>query len=237
MIIAHRGSAVRGAAENTIRAFREAIKDGADGVEMDVRGTKDGRLIVMHDDVVDLPGGGRAAVRDTKLEDLRDRTTPAEDRTPGLEEALRSLLARTGVIIEIKEPGLEKKVASVITSMKAATRLKWLLVASFHPSVVSGLARYAPDVRRALIVSPGGPGLAGMMRGRMAAGAFNRSGADDLMPRSDRVDAKLVRHVTKRSGRVIPWSVNDPHEALDLADLGCEGIITDDVAGVRAAFG
>ena len=105
VLVAHRGAPHGAAAENTIRAFREAAAGGADGVEMDVRGTKDGRIAVIHDETV-LRGGKRVPVRSLTLEELRDPAVEASDRVPPLEEAIRALLARTGVIVEIKEPGL-----------------------------------------------------------------------------------------------------------------------------------
>ena len=49
LLVAHRGAPGRGAVENTVRAFREAAAAGTDGVELDVRGTRDGRPVVFHD--------------------------------------------------------------------------------------------------------------------------------------------------------------------------------------------
>ncbi len=231
LLVAHRGAPRGGAAENTIRAFRDAAAAGADGVEMDVRGTKDGRLAVFHDDFL-VRGGKRVAVRDLALEEMREPGIEAVDRVPPLEEAIRALLGRTGVIVEIKEPGIEEKVCSALLSLKAESRLKWLVVASFHPSVVQGVARAAPGLRRALIVSAKGPGLAGWIRGRMPLGAFRSSGAQDLMPSLDLVTPALVAGVGKSGGRVIPWTVNDPNAARSVLDAGCAGVITDDLAEV-----
>ena len=219
LLVAHRGAPVGGTGENTIRAFREAAAAGADGVELDVRGTKDGRV----------------AVRDLALEELRDPTVEALDRVVPLEEAIRALLARTGVVVEIKEPGLEDRVCQVLASLKADQRLPWLLVASFHPSVVKGVARAAPGFRRALVVSPRGPGLLGSLRGRMPLRAFRSSGAQDLMPSHETVDAALVEGVGKAKGRVIPWTVNDARRGAALAAMGCGGVITDDLAAVGPA--
>jgi glycerophosphoryl diester phosphodiesterase len=234
LLVAHRGAPVGGTGENTIRAFREAAAAGADGVELDVRGTKDGRVAVLHDETV-VRDGKRVAVRDLALEELRDPTVEALDRVVPLEEAIRALLARTGVVVEIKEPGLEDRVCQVLASLKADQRLPWLLVASFHPSVVKGVARAAPGFRRALVVSPRGPGLLGSLRGRMPLRAFRSSGAQDLMPSHETVDAALVEGVGKAKGRVIPWTVNDARRAAALAAMGCGGVITDDLAAVGPA--
>jgi len=235
LLVAPRGAPRGAATGNTIRAFREAAAAGADGVELDVRGTKDGRIAVIHDAEV-LRGGKRVPVRSLTLEELRDPAVEASDRVPPLEEAIRSLLARTGVIVEIKEPGLEGKVASILTSLKADTRLTWLLVASFHPSVVQGFARAAPGIRRALVVAPGGPGLGGRIRGMMPGRAFRSSGAQDLLPSRDLVTPALAAQVAAAGGHVFAWTVNDPDEARRVVDAGATGVITDDLAAVGPAF-
>jgi len=235
VLVAHRGAPRGAAAENTIRAFREAAAAGADGVELDVRGTKDGRIAVVHDAEV-LRGGKRVPVRSLSMEELRDPSVEAADRVPPLEEAIRALLGRTGVIVEIKEPGLEEKVAAILTSLKADVRLPWLLVGSFHPSVVKGFAAAAPGIRRALIVADRGPGIAGWFRGKFPVGAFRSSGATDLMPCAALVTPSLVSSVGDGGGRVMAWTVNDPDEAARLVEAGVEGVITDDLEAVGASI-
>jgi len=236
LLIAHRGAPRGAAAENTIRAFREAAEAGADGVEMDVRGTKDGRIVVFHDETASVGGGKPVPVRSLALEDLRDPAVEAVDRVPPLEEALRALLGRTGAVIEVKEPGLEEKLASILTSMKADTRLKWLLVASFHRSVIEGFSRRAPGIRTALVVGPKGGGLAGWVLGPRPLAAWRASGASDLMPEQTLVTSSLAEAVASGGGRLLPWTVNDPRTARRMADAGCAGVITDDPAAVGPAL-
>ena len=233
--MAHRGAPRGGALENTIRAFREAAAAGADGVELDVRGTKDGRLAVFHDATA-VRGGKRVAVRDLTLEELREPGLEASDRVPPLEEAIRALLGRTGVIVEVKDAGIEERVCSALLSLKAESRLKWLLVVSFHPSVVRGVARAAPGIRRALGVSRTGSGLAGGLRGWFPFGAFRSCGAQDLLPSFEIVAPALVEKVAAAGGRVLPWTVNAAAEARRLLDAGCAGVITDDLAAVGPAL-
>jgi glycerophosphoryl diester phosphodiesterase len=234
LLVAHRGAPRGGATENTIRAFREAAAAGADGVELDVRGTKDGRLAVFHDESAER-GGKRVAVRNLTLEELRDPSVEVHDRVPPLEEAIRALLTRAGVIVEIKEPGTEEKVASVLASLKAESRLPWLLVASFHPSVLKNLARLAPDTRRALIVSATGPGLSGMLRGKAPVMAWGSSGAQDLMPEYGLLTEEMAAKVAAKGGHVIPWTVNDAEDAAWAVSAGAAGVITDDLAAVKPA--
>jgi glycerophosphoryl diester phosphodiesterase len=235
LVVAHRGAPRGGAAENTIRAFREAAAAGADGVELDVRGTKDGRVAVLHDPAVQR-GGRKVAVRALTLDELRDPGVEASDRVPPLEEAIRALLGRTGVIVEVKEPGIEGKVASILTSLKADARLPWLVVASFHPSVVKGFARAAPGIRRALVVSPRGPGFSGAIRGRIPLMAWKSSGAQDLLADHELATAPLCAKVGEGGGRVFAWTVNDADGAARVAEAGAAGVITDDPSVVGPAL-
>jgi len=235
LLVAHRGAPSRGATENTVRAFREAAAAGADGVEMDVRGTRDGRAVVFHDAEAALPGRRRAAVRSLSLEELRDPALEAHDRVASLEETLRALLARTGVIVEVKEPGIEERVCAVIASLKADRRLPWLLLASFHPGVLRRVKRSAPGVRRALVVSRRGPGLGGWIRGRWPLRAWRESGAEDLMPDHHLVTPALVEAVAARGGHVFAWTVNEPEEARRVVEAGAAGVVTDDLAGVGSS--
>ena len=232
LVIAHRGAPGPGARENTVRAFREAAAAGADGVEMDVRLTKDGRLAVFHDAAA-AKGGKRVPVRALAYEDLRDPTVEAHDRVPTLEEAVRALLGRTGVIVEVKEPDAGGKVASALLSLKADERLKWLVLASFHPEALRGAARSAPGIRRALVVSGNGPGFAGWLRGKMPLRAWRSSGAQDLMPERSLATRAMAAAVGARGGRVIPWTVNDADDAERLVGLGCAGVISDAPRTIR----
>lgn len=236
LLVAHRGAPASRAGENTIRAFRAAAAAGCDGVEMDVRLTADGRLAVFHDGTVER-GGRRVPVRSLALEDLRDKGLEVHDRVPPLEEAVRALLTRTGVIVEVKDPDAGGRAAAALLSLKADSRLPWLLLASFHPRALRDAARAAPGIRRALVVSPRGPGLAGWIRGRAPLRALRASGAADLMPSREMVTAALVAAVADRGGRVLPWTVDDPAEARRLVAAGVAGIVTDDPGAVGPALG
>ena len=69
-IFAHRGASAY-APENTLEAFRLAMEQGADGIELDVQMTKDGELVVIHDETIGRVSNGNGAVRDYTLEELK----------------------------------------------------------------------------------------------------------------------------------------------------------------------
>lgn len=69
-IFAHRGASAY-APENTVEAFALAMEQGADGIELDVQMTKDGQIVVIHDETIDRVSDGTGAVRDYTLEELK----------------------------------------------------------------------------------------------------------------------------------------------------------------------
>ena len=119
-IVAHRGYSAR-YPENTLAAFCAACDLGVDDVELDVRRTKDGRIVVLHDAALDRTTDGRGAVAEfTERELFRFSAggwfSPEfnEERIPFLTEAFDCVRGRTELLIEIKETGIEETVVALI---------------------------------------------------------------------------------------------------------------------------
>src|SRR5262245_34742321 len=114
--VAHRGASAR-APENTLAAFREAIRLGADAIELDVQLSADGVPMVIHDLTVDRTTNGHGSVASFASRDLRRLDAGAwyssrfrGERIPTLEEALECARGRCGLNIEIKElPGAGRR--------------------------------------------------------------------------------------------------------------------------------
>ena len=128
ILIAHRGGSLE-APENTLAAFRNAISLGMKYVELDVQMTRDSELVVIHDESLDRTTNGSGNVRDYTLEEIRKFDAGAKfshlykgEPIPTLREVLKlCVVAGVGVVIEIKEPslnkGVEEKVASMLGEM------------------------------------------------------------------------------------------------------------------------
>lgn len=92
---AHRGASAY-APENTLEAFRLGAEQGADGVELDVQLSKDGQLVVIHDETIDRVSDGHGYVRDYSLEELKKLclTKPTRNmRTPAFLRWERSMIS------------------------------------------------------------------------------------------------------------------------------------------------
>jgi glycerophosphoryl diester phosphodiesterase len=116
-VVAHRGGALLGPPENTLPAIRKAIEIGADLIEIDIRETADGQLVLMHDATVDRTTTGRGRVRDLTLEEIRRleiRTSAGSaTRVPTLREALDAMRGNIDCDLDFKEGDLNALVAEV----------------------------------------------------------------------------------------------------------------------------
>lgn len=108
--IAHRGGISDGYPENTLAAFRRAMAVGADVIELDLRSTKDGRLVILHDETLDRTTDGTGLVTEFTLAELKKLNAGGNEQIPTYEEVLQ-LVANTGtkLLLDIKNcPLLDK---------------------------------------------------------------------------------------------------------------------------------
>ena len=109
--IAHRGGIAEGYPENTLAAFRRAMSLGAGVIELDLRGTKDGAVVILHDETLNRTTNGSGPVANYTLEELRKFDAGCGERIPTYEEVLE-LVSNTGVklLLDIKtSPKLDKQ--------------------------------------------------------------------------------------------------------------------------------
>jgi glycerophosphoryl diester phosphodiesterase len=221
LVIGHRGaSAAR--PENTIEAFRHAADLGADWVELDVRRTADGALVIHHDAV--LPDG-RVIV------ELAAAELP--DTVASLAGALAAC-AGMGVNVEIKNVRLDPdfdpddRVAVAVAELLLAgdllgdIALADILVTSFNPRTIAVVHEIAPAV-------PTGQLLFDLSDREVAAAAIARAAADghvSINPWDPFVDESLMARAGAAGLLVYPWTVDDPDRMRALIDLGVDGIIT-----------
>lgn len=229
LILAHRGYK-SSYPENTMKAFLESEKAGADGLELDVQMTKDGELVVIHDEKVDRTTDGIGMVKDYSLMELRKLNAAflhkdiAAEPVPMLEEVLE-WLAETDLIcnIELKNSivpykGMEEKVISMISDYNLADRI---IISSFnHYSIVYSY-RLAPDIEIAPLLSEG-LYMPWIYAQSIRAKGFHphwRASPNDI------IEASLESGIEVR-----PYTVNNEAELERLFKVNCSAVITDDPA-------
>jgi glycerophosphoryl diester phosphodiesterase len=237
-ILAHRG-ANRVARENTIAAFTAARGLGADGVELDVRRTADGVLVVHHDPTVDTEGG--------PLDIAHSPAGALPDWVPTLADALRACVGWGMVNVEVKRDradgvdrgdleSLVKDVLEVIEQYPAATAHSTathepalpgaVLVSSFDRAVIDRVHAVAPSVPTGWLY------LGDAAAPEWAATAGHRA----VHPHHLSIDAALVGAAHERDLLVAAWTVDEPPRARELAALGVDIVITNAPDEVRAAI-
>ncbi|EFL13632.1 glycerophosphodiester phosphodiesterase family protein [Streptomyces sp. C] len=165
LTIGHRG--VMGVEpENTLRSFVRAERCGMDVIALDVRLSKDGALVVLHDAEVDRTTDGTGAVADLTLAELRALDAGQGERVPVLEEVLDAV--RIPLQVAVRDRAAATALAELIVRRDLATRVE---VASGDGEVLAAVARHAPGVRTALHPERPGAGAEDLVDLALAAGA------------------------------------------------------------------
>lgn len=159
-LYAHRGVMAR-YPENTMSAFRAAVDAKADGIEADVHMTKDGELVLIHDETIDRTTDGHGQVASMRLSELRrvNAGVPfdVEDRIPTLEELLdlcrgTSLRLNLEVKTDIERyPGIEERLIDVIGNQHLP--VEQVVFSSFNHMTLNRLQKLAPEFERAVLLA------------------------------------------------------------------------------------
>ncbi len=219
VLVAHRGGIVPGYPENTLAAFRHAIENGADAIELDLRGTKDGRIVVMHDATVNRTTNGRGAVAHSSLAELRSLDAGQGERIPTYEEVLE-LVSGTEVLLVLD-----------IKDGRHLDRRRVLQLAQDHGAITRILlgVRKLEDLR-AFRALGGGFGTVGFVEEIDDIEPFVREGVDiiRLWPEWIDADPGLIGVVHALGKPVWAMTGDAPREELErFIRLGVDGIASD----------
>jgi glycerophosphoryl diester phosphodiesterase len=216
-IYAHRGASAD-APENTLAAFDLAVTQNANGIELDVTLSKDGVVVVIHDDTVDRTTNGQGRVRDLTLAELQALDAGQGERIPTLEEVFRHIGRRLSINVELKTgSGLSSALTERVAQLVSAYHLEEsVLISSFSPINLRKFHKHLPGVEIGLLVLP-------HMAKKWFWGWFHH---DALHPYYSDVDQSLVEAVHRKNREINVWTVDDPDEILRLAALNVDGIIT-----------
>lgn len=232
-VLAHRGASAY-APENTLAAFRLAIEQRADWLEMDVQQTKDGRLVVFHDLRVERTTNGSGPLRDLTLAEVQQLDAGrwyspgfAGERVPTFEEVV-ALAREAGIRIfpEVKDPrlypGIEERVAAVITANGYEDST---IVQSFDMTSLQRLRQVNPRLKLAALYTATNP-----LRSDPPAGVTVVGPPWELI----NVEPTLVRDAHASGRQVVVWSVDNPLPVRALLEARVDGIITSRPDVVRA---
>ncbi len=232
-IWAHRGARTL-APENTIEAFKKAIELGADGIELDVQMTADGKLVVIHDETLHRVSDGEGFVKDHTLARLKElnfnQTMPEypSQQIPTLREVLQ-LLKPTNLMlnIELKNglvcyDGMEEKVVALVEYYGMQDRV-WY--SSFNHASVLKLKHLCPKAKCGLIYTDG------LYEPWEYA---KRLGIDALHPATHNLSyPQLAEKCRENNIALHPWKINNANDFEMCVSVGAEAFITDYPAKAR----
>lgn len=233
-VVAHRGAAAE-APENTLPAFALAIALGADALELDVRRTRDGGLVVIHDATLDRTTDRRGAVARLTLRQVREanagargahweRATPRPTTVPTLAEVFERHPG-VEITVDVKDPEAAGEVVETIGGHGREERTILYVEEGIRRRAFRHYAgRRATSVAQALRLA---------QRRRWPDPGDRRVPEVVHTPLRARgrtiVTSAFVTRARRAARAVQVWTVNDPATMTWLAELGVTGIITDDV--------
>lgn len=247
LILAHRGASAA-APENTISAFLLARELGADGVELDVTLTRDRVPVVIHDDSVERTTNGRGRVNDMTLDEIKRLDAGSwkgdefrGERIPTLGETLVALAewihpAKTAhgalVNIELKSrgfrtDGVEEEVIAEVNQRGLADSV---LISSFNPIALIRVRLASPRTSRGLLYDQSLP--IHLRRAWLRTLAAPQA----LHPHYPMIDERFMRWALSRHYQINTWTVDVHEDALRLAGLGVNAIITNRPDIIRRAL-
>ena len=236
VIIAHRGAS-HYAPENTLAAFQLAVEQGADGIELDVRLSADGHLVVIHDASVRRTTNGRGWVANLTLGQLRELNVSEHcpkraggalprQQIPTLDEVFETLGNQLLINVELKPLVRHTKILSEKVAFTIQRhRLKDVVIcSSFSPFALKALAQFAPEIPRGLLLP------AGAFPSQLAVSAGRKLTYQTLHPDYRDLLKGTPSAFFQQSARqrVFAYTINDETDIRRLFQWGVDGIFTDD---------
>jgi len=229
--IAHRGHSTA-APENTLAAFALALDHKPDYIECDVRRTKDGRIIVIHDATVDRTTNGSGKVADLTLAGLRELDAGSKfgsqfagERLPTLEETLDVMKGKTKPLIELKEEGMEE---DVVAAIRERGMVGEVAICSFHYSVGLRLPEIEPDIPFSPIKSVHHP-VTEEEAVRLADEAASVNGWVFAFNYPD-ITPALIRATHAANMLMEAWTIDNDADMRKWIEMGLDAVTSNDIA-------
>ena len=222
IVVAHRGAS-RAAPENTLSAMRKAVEYGADYAECDVFQTKDGEIVLFHDEEMERTTGKGGMIWDYTLAELKELEVGSwfkeefrGEPIPTLQEVIRAVKGKIKLNIEVKVSGKDPEIAQKVVDIIRTENIgEECMVTSFEKPVIEKIKEIAPDLITGFIFDEEHP-----------PDIFDGNW-DYVCSKRNIVDETFVQKAKQNGKKIFVWTVNYPAEMKKLIALGVDGIITD----------
>lgn len=211
--ISHRGASAY-EPENTLRAIKRALEYTVDMVEVDARETRDGQIVVIHDETLQRTTNGRGYVHQTSFSQLRRLDAGKGERVPTLQGVIDLVKCRVGLVVELKDPRTADKVAEILAKNNFVDQT---IVTSFIHSAVKTVKEVNPQIKTGVIFRS-----APIKPSQLALDA----NANALFPYHKYVTTRMIDDAHSNYLTVNVWTVDTREEIEHYAEIGVDGVVT-----------
>ncbi len=223
--IAHRGASAY-EPENTLRAFRRAMELGADMSELDLHLSRDGALVVRHDDTLGQTTTGGGAIRDLTLAEIKQVNVGRGERVPTLQQVIDLVRGRNGLYIELKAEGTPHAVVNLLRANQF-TDPRQVIVGSFQPALVHETKELAPELSVSLLVGTVYPAQELIKMARAAQSDYIHLCWENRVPRPHQLLTPDLLHALREAGLgIVLWHEERDDELCVLRTLNVDAICT-----------
>ena len=229
MVIAHRGGSGL-APENTLAAFRRAVETGSDAIELDVRMTRDSRVVVIHDRRLGRTTNGNGFVGKYTLNEIKSLDAGSwfgaqfeGEPVPTLEEVFDQLPDELPIYVEMKArgPGAWPLAMEVIGIIRRYGRWESTMVAGFNPVALAIVRVMEPRLVRCYISSSRHPLP---VRARWLSPLVNPHW---YAPDRGTLTSKLLARFHAQGKPVAAWDVDAGSDVRSMRKMGVDAVVTD----------
>jgi len=214
-VLGHRGAPAY-EPENTLASFKKAIELGVDQIELDLRFSKDSKLVVIHDEKLDRTTNGKGLVREFTLAELKKLDAGKGEKIPTLQEVI-DLIRDKGIFlqIELKESNMQRHLLDLIQKNNLEERV---MIISFLHEELRKIKELNPNIKTGILI--GQKSIDPLERLRQVR-------ADAVSMRHTLVNKRLVERLHQNNIELTVWVVNEPRDVRRAINLGVDIIGTD----------
>ena len=217
--IGHRGA--RGyEPENTLISFQKALDLGVDGIELDVHLSKDGVVVVIHDETVDRTTDGIGAIHDLAVAKIKKLRTDKNQQIPTLTEVLDLIDKRVFVNIELKGKGTSKPVVQLVEKYIAENDWSYgdFIISSFDWNLLDEVVVLNPKIPIAVLTET---------TVEEALAFAKKIKATAINPDYTLLSPENSKQLKGEGFQIFPWTVNEIDAIAKMKSYGVDGIISD----------
>ena len=255
LIIGHRGAAAV-APENTLASFEQAMHDGADGIEFDVRLSSDGVPVVIHDATLTRTASVKSQVAKLSAAELAlidvgswftrqhggASTDYSHEKLPNLEQVFRLFKQWNALLyVEMKSESSDLALAkAVVQTIQDESMQGKVIVSSFHMSLIRAVKRIDKSIRTAALFEPKISRPFDLVRKKKLIDIARAHDADEIALHYRLVSSRIVERARRTQMQVVIWTVDNPRWVDRARTLGIKALITNNPAAMvssRASTG